>query len=79
MGLSVRTEDWRATFWMWWDGAKLKPDFSRAPAAIELYSHGQDPARFQHDDAFDGENRNIASENPDIVQMMMRIAKAQWS
>ena len=79
MGLSVRTTEWRATFWMWWDGGRLKPDFSRVPAATELYYHGNDPARFQHDEAFDGENQNVADANPSVVREMMRIVKSQWS
>ena len=57
---------------MWWDGVKLKPDFSRAPAATELYFHGR------HNDAFDGENQNVASDNPGVLETMMGIAKAQW-
>jgi hypothetical protein len=39
MGLSVRSDTWRCTFWMWWDGQALAGDFSRDPAAVELYAH----------------------------------------
>jgi len=74
MGYSVRTDVWRCTFWMWWNGEKLEADWARAPVAIELYSHeGDTEADF---DAF--ENTNVASQNEAIVQQHMVIAKKQW-
>ena len=42
MGYSVRTDDWRATFWMPWIGEKLAGDFEKGPAAVELYAHTGD-------------------------------------
>lgn len=74
-GYSVRSDEWRATFWMWWDGSNLVGDFSRAPAAVELYSHqGDEESDFN---AF--ENENVAAANADIVQEMLAVAKVQWS
>jgi hypothetical protein len=60
---------------MWWDGENLVGDFSRPPAAIELYSHqGDDESDF---DAY--ENVNVAPSNSAVVQDMLGVAKAQWS
>ena len=74
MGLSLRTDVWRCTFWMWWDGQRLAADFGRAPAGIELYSHAGDIEA-----SFSGfENENVAEANPDVVASMMNLAKAQW-
>ena len=71
---SVRTDTWRCTLWMWWDAKNLRGDFSRAPAAVELYSHsGDGEADF---DAF--ENANEAAANADVVAQMLARAKTQW-
>ena len=32
MGYSVRTDGWRLTAWLRWDGARLVGDFSQPPA-----------------------------------------------
>lgn len=74
MGYSVRTNSWRATFWMPWLGDKLAADFDRGPAAVELYSHDGDAE--SDFNAF--ENANVAASNPDIVAKHFTIAKAQW-
>lgn len=74
MGYSVRTDQWRATFWMWWNGAKLAAYFDKPPAAVELYAHsGDEEADF---DKF--ENENVAKQNPDVVAVHFAMAKAQW-
>eukprot|EP00038_Savillea_parva_P009232 m.182153 g.182153 ORF g.182153 m.182153 type:complete len:528 (+) comp15457_c0_seq1:109-1692(+) len=75
MGYSVRDTEWRATFWMWWDGDNLRGDFSRDPAAIELYAHAGDP----ESDFNAYENTNVAAANSDIVQRMLAVAKTQWA
>jgi len=42
MGLSIRTDRWRYTEWLWWDGAKEQPHWERPAAATELYDHLRD-------------------------------------
>lgn len=75
MGYSVRTDEWRATFWMWWDGLKLAGDFGRPPVAQELYNHLNDTGT-----EFDNfENENVAADNPDVVKTMFDMAKKQWA
>ena len=75
MGYSVRTENWRATFWMPWIGEKLAADFDKGPAAVELYSHSNDmEADF---DAF--ENENVAEANANVVADHLAMAKKQWA
>ena len=57
------------------DGAKLKGDFSRDPAGVELYAHAGDS-----EEDFDMyENENIADSAPDLVTECIAIAKKQWS
>ena len=74
MGYSVRTDHWRATFWMPWRGEKLVADFDKGPAAVELYAHtGDTEADF---DAF--ENANVAGQNADIVGKHLAMATKQW-
>ena len=75
MGYSVRTESWRATFWMWWDKKRLVGDFSRPPAAIELYDHHHDRGSSNFD-LF--ENDNVFRQHPDVVHSMLELAKQQW-
>ena len=59
---------------MHWNGKLLKGDFSKDPAAVELYDHSTDTeADF---DAF--ENENVATQHPDVVQEMHALAKKQW-
>jgi len=77
MGYSVRTENWRYTAWLHWDGANLVGDFSKSPVAVELYSHaGDTEADF---DAF--ENVNLAG-NPKYANVLSEhydIAVKHWS
>lgn len=76
MGCSVRTQDYRYTAWMHWDGANLKGDFTRPPFAEELYSHvGDVESDF---DAF--ENVNLASDasHASVKAQMFATAKAHW-
>jgi len=74
MGYSVRTDSWRATFWMHWLGDKLEADWAREPGAVELYSHSDDDeSNFNK-----YENENVASLFPDIVNEHYQIAKNQW-
>jgi len=42
MGTSVRTDRWRMTRWMHWDGAKLTSDWAKPDEGLELYDHAGD-------------------------------------
>ena len=75
MGYSVRTDEWRYTVWLHWDGNRLVGDFSQPPIGVELYSHqGDDGTDF---DAF--ENENVVHDNPDVVEQIHALAVAHWS
>eukprot|EP01052_Picozoa_sp_SAG31_P006796 SAG31_NODE_317_length_17813_cov_5.788585_3_plen_170_part_00 len=77
MGLSVRVPEWRYTAWMWWDGSKLKSDFSRAPAGVELYAHkGDTEADF---DLFENENVAAEPQNKEVLAQLHAMAVKQWS
>ena len=74
MGYSVRTNDWRYTAWLHWDGKHLVGDFSQPPIGVELYSHvGDDGTDF---DAF--ENENVVLKNPDVAKSMHTRIVAHW-
>lgn len=77
MGLSVRVPDWRYTAWMWWDGKKLKADFSKDPAGVELYAHtGDTEADF---DLFENENVAGDAANKAAVAQLHAMVTKQWS
>ena len=76
MGYSVRTNDWRYTTWMYWDGANLVGDFAKAPVAEELYGHsGDNEADFNK-----FENVNVADlpANQEVMQSMRARVEKQW-
>jgi len=75
MGYSLRTDEWRATFWMWWDGKRLVGDFSRDPVGIELYAHQGDKGSSDYNA---WENENVAKDHPDVMATMMATAKKHW-
>ena len=67
MGYSMRTDRYRYTEWVKWNGTDLKPEWSNQ-IGVELYDHqNDDEADF---DAF--ENENIASKNPDVVKELSK-------
>ena len=69
MGYSIRTDDWRFTAWLQWDGAALRANWS-AVNATELYNHtGDDGLTLSALD--DYENDNVAQLNPDIARSLM--------
>ena len=76
MGYSVRSEEWRATFWMWWDGLRLVGDFERGPVAVELYAHRGDLGSPDYDA---WENENVAESNPDAVASLLAMARTHWA
>ena len=65
MGYSMRTDDYRYTEWVKWNGTKLKPEWDKQ-VGVELYSHVGDTGN--DFDAF--ENENIASKEPDLVKKL---------
>eukprot|EP01060_Flectonema_neradi_P004721 TRINITY_DN1309_c0_g1_i8.p1 TRINITY_DN1309_c0_g1~~TRINITY_DN1309_c0_g1_i8.p1 ORF type:complete len:502 (+),score=123.63 TRINITY_DN1309_c0_g1_i8:60-1565(+) len=76
MGYSVRTDEWRYTTWMWWDGVNLVGDFSRPPVGEELYSHAGDT----EDDFNTFENVNVVNvpANQQVVKDMRSRVEKQW-
>lgn len=75
MGYSVRTDGWRLTAWLRWDGARLVGDFSQPPVGVELYAHPAGEA----DSDFDAtENVNVADLHPAVVRRLMGLAEAHW-
>ena len=67
MGYSMRTDRYRYTEWVKWNGTKLKPEWENH-VGVELYDHqNDDETDF---DAF--ENVNIASKNPSVVKMLSK-------
>jgi hypothetical protein len=72
-----RTEEWRAIFWMRWLGDQLAADFSRAPAATELYSHAGDTEADY--DAFENVNVAAVPANAEVLAAHLAIARKQWA
>eukprot|EP00937_MAST-01D_sp_MAST-1D-sp2_P007964 g7964.t1 len=75
MGYSVRTDAWRCTLWMPWDGKNLVGDFAKGPAAVELYAHANGTMEVDYDEY---ENENVAPANPSVVAQMLARAQAHW-
>eukprot|EP01063_Lacrimia_lanifica_P033870 TRINITY_DN614_c0_g2_i1.p1 TRINITY_DN614_c0_g2~~TRINITY_DN614_c0_g2_i1.p1 ORF type:complete len:543 (+),score=140.69 TRINITY_DN614_c0_g2_i1:47-1675(+) len=72
MGLSVRTEAYRYTRWVAWDGAALAPAWERGDAGVELYNHTADDGL-----TTDGpyEAINIAEQHPLLVAELESILR----
>ncbi len=69
MGYSIRTNEWRLTAWLQWDGEALQANWS-AINATELYNHtGDDGLTLSALD--DYENDNVAHLNPGVVSSLM--------
>lgn len=76
MGYSIRTDDWRFTVWLQWDGKKLRADWNSANIT-ELYNHTGDDG-LSLSALNDYENENIAEANPDIVRGLMAQLRAHF-
>ena len=63
MGYSVRTDAWRYTLWVSWDGAALAPRWDDPRAEEELYSHDGDDST----DMDRWENVNEARDHPALA------------
>eukprot|EP00931_Biecheleriopsis_adriatica_P004102 TRINITY_DN10581_c0_g1_i2.p1 TRINITY_DN10581_c0_g1~~TRINITY_DN10581_c0_g1_i2.p1 ORF type:complete len:751 (+),score=121.10 TRINITY_DN10581_c0_g1_i2:151-2253(+) len=67
-GYTLRTQKWRYTEWVRWNGTTLEPDWS-SQVGTELYSHdGDDGSDFN---CF--ENANADKSHPDVVAEMSRM------
>lgn len=75
MGLSVRTDRWRYTKWLPWNGTTLRPMWNVESAGIELYDHLGDDGT-NTDGAF--ESINLASTYPGIAKALDRKLKAAF-
>merc|ERR1711941_64512 len=73
MGYSVRTESWRHTVWLHWDGKNLVGDFGRPPVGIELYSHAGDK-----ESNFDALKIRIWLMTPSIQMSSLHTTLWQW-
>ena len=56
MGLSVRVDEYRYSEWRVWNGSALKPDWTRPPVGVELYSHVGDVGNSSSFDDFEVRN-----------------------
>eukprot|EP00472_Partenskyella_glossopodia_P008546 CAMPEP_0197514732 /NCGR_PEP_ID=MMETSP1318-20131121/73_1 /TAXON_ID=552666 /ORGANISM="Partenskyella glossopodia, Strain RCC365" /LENGTH=546 /DNA_ID=CAMNT_0043062911 /DNA_START=280 /DNA_END=1920 /DNA_ORIENTATION=+ len=78
MGYSVRTEDWRHTEWIEWDGKKLQPKWTKVTGA-ELYDHRGEvvfPTDFD-----EGENENVVDDpnNGSVVKALSNLLRSAFS
>lgn len=75
IGLSIRTDRWRYTEWLPWDGAKESPRWQ--PEAVELYDHqGDDGSDF---DAFENVNLAHATSHTRVVRDLARTLRRSFS
>lgn len=77
MGYSVRTDDYRYTAWLHWDGQRLQGDFGRPPIGQELYTHeGDDESNFDL-----AENMNLVNDpnHQDVVHRLYQLAVTHWN
>lgn len=77
MGYSVRTDQWRYTVWLRWDGTRLQGDFDSSPVGVELYSH-QGDTDFDFD-KFENENLADQAKYDTIIKKMHGIAVKHWN
>ena len=67
MGISVRTDRWRLTRWMRWNGANLTSHWELPDEGLELYVHAGDDGLSMDGDY---ESVNVASANPGVVAQL---------
>ena len=77
MGYTIRTDRWRYTLWVKWDGQRLKPAHPEQVVGGELYDHHSDTGR---DTDAPYEAANLAGQpRHAVVQAQLRVAlKAGW-
>eukprot|EP00041_Stephanoeca_diplocostata_P018444 m.386481 g.386481 ORF g.386481 m.386481 type:complete len:516 (-) comp21014_c2_seq15:267-1814(-) len=79
MGYSIRTNDWRYTEWVAWDGAKLGPLWN-AVNATELYDHRgctEEPGCNADFDRW--ENENVAGTQPAVEASLRQQLRAHYA
>jgi hypothetical protein len=64
MGYSIRTDDYRYTEWLPWNGSSLSPVRPIVPRAIELYNHTLDSGACTNPDEFENVNLAALSATP---------------
>ncbi len=76
MGYSIRSDRWRYTLWLKWDGKKRQIAGWHAGNVVgeELYDHEGDDG--MDTDAF--ENENVAADNPGICAIHKSALIAGW-
>lgn len=77
MGYSVRTDEWRYTVWLPWDGVRLQGNFDSSPVGVELYSHEGD-TDFDFD-KFENENLANQAQYAPVLKQMYMIAVKHWN
>lgn len=76
---SIRTDDWRYTEWVAWDGAKLHPIWDTVNAT-ELYDHRgctEEPGCNADFDRW--ENENVAGTQPAVEATLSRQLRAHYA
>lgn len=76
MGLSVRTEQWRYTEWLTWNGQNLTVEWQNV-LGVELYQHANDDE--QDFDEFENVNVAHQSQYSDIVKAHHAMLLKQFS
>ena len=76
MGYSVRTDGWRYTEWVEWDGAKQRPYWDRV-AGVELYPH-QEYAGESDFDAWENVNEASHAGHDDVKVKLSAVLHAHF-
>lgn len=76
MGYSVRTEGWRYTEWVQWDGSHQKPLWERM-AGVELYPH-KEYAGESDFDAWENLNEADSPKYDDVKAQLSAVLHAQF-
>ena len=78
MGYSVRTNDWRYTEWVSWNGTTLQPKWD-VVNATELYDHRIVPNTGTIDGDFDGwENANVAEQFRNVTAKLKLVLQKHF-
>eukprot|EP00947_MAST-08B_sp_MAST-8B-sp1_P004114 g4114.t1 len=76
MGLSVRTDRYRYTRWLAWDGKTLQPDWEADDAGTELYDHAGDDG-LSMDAPFEATNL-AGSASPQVIAELEKLLRASF-
>jgi len=71
MGYSVRSNNWRYTRWIKWNGTSLQGVWGDDDFAEELYNHIGD----ESNDLDKWENENVVTQQPEIAQQLYRVLR----